>query len=187
MKFDLLFWTNLPFWKNASTKRKRIYSVMIVFIVSFLLVVIGSLIPINHQDATQVVDQLNQTITQNQANGTLPQYIFIQNFRISLIFFIPVVGPIFGVLSFVTTGYALGAEAQVFGFPPFLYSFFELLNPIFWVEFIVYSTAISESIWLLRRLNQRRYWELKNTAILIGICAGLLAIAAIVESMLPLV
>ena len=187
MKFDLLFWKNLPFWKNASSKRKRIYSAIFVFIVIYLLFFIGSLIPINHQDATQLVDQLKQTITENQANGTLPQFIFIQNFRISLIFFIPVIGPAFGILSFVTSGYVIGAEAQVFGIPPVLYSSLELLNPIFLIEFMVYSTAISESIWLLRRLIQRRFRELKNTAILIGICAGLLAIAAIVESMLPLV
>ncbi len=186
MKFDLLFW-KLPFWKNASSKRKRIYSAMFVFIVIFLLFFIGSLIPINHQDATQLVDQLKQTITENQANGTLPQFIFIQNFRISLIFFIPIIGPAFGILSFVTSGYVIGAEAQIFGIPPFLYSSLELLNPIFLIEFMVYSTAISESIWLLLRLIQGRFRELKNTAILIGICAGLLAIAAIVESMLPLV
>jgi uncharacterized membrane protein SpoIIM required for sporulation len=155
--------------------------------VAFLLVAIGSLIPISHQNATQLVSQLNQTVNQNKASGTVPQFIFLNNFRICLIFFIPVGGPILSFISFIATGYYIGAESQVFGIPSLVYAFFELLSPVFWIEFIAYSIAISESIWLFRRLTQKRYRELKNTAILIGVCAALLAIGAIVESLLPLI
>ena len=56
-----------------------------------------------------------------------------------------------------------------------------VLTPVFWLEFIAYSTAMAESIWLTRRLMQRRWLELKNTAILIGICAAILIVSAIVE------
>lgn len=178
---------DLSFWKNASTRRKRIYSAIFVFVVAFLLVIIGSLIPTSHQNATQLVNQVNQTVNQNKASGTIPQFIFLNNFKICLFFFIPVGGPLIGFISFITTGYIIGAESQVFGIPPLVYSFFELLNPVFWIEFIAYSIAISESIWLFRRLTQKRYRELKNTAILIGVCAALLAIGAIVESLLPLI
>jgi predicted PurR-regulated permease PerM len=104
-----------------------------------------------------------------------------------LLEFIPIFGPALGFISFVGTGYAIGAESQVLGFPPLLYVFLELLNPIYWIEVTAYSTAIAESVWLYRRIRQKKYWELKNTAILIGICTALLVIGAIVESMLPLI
>jgi hypothetical protein len=160
---------------------------MFVFAVAFLLLAIGASIPISHQTANQLYDQLNQTVTQNKASGTLPQYIFLNNFGICLAFFIPGFGPAFGVLSFVTTGYYIGVESQVLGIPPLLYVAAEVINPIFWIEFTAYSIGIAESIWLLRRLIKKRYWELKNTAILIGICAALLVVGAIIESMLPLI
>ena len=178
---------DLSFWTNASSKRKRIYLIIFVFVVAFLLVAIGASIPISHQTANQLYDQLNQSIAQNKASGTVPQYIFLNNFGICLSFFIPGFGPAFGVLSFVTTGYYIGVESQVLGIPPLLYVAAEVINPIFWIEFIAYSIGIAESIWLLRRLMQKRYWELKNTAILIGICAAVLVVAAIMESMLPLI
>jgi hypothetical protein len=52
----------------------------------------------------------------------------------------------------------------------------------FVLEYVSYSIAISESIWLFRRLTQRRWRELKNTGILIGLCALLLTIGALVET-----
>jgi len=178
---------DLSFWTHASSKRKRIYLIMFVFAVAFLLVAIGASIPISHQTANQLYDYFNQTVAQNKASGTVPQYIFLNNFRVCLPLFIPVFGPAYGVLSFVTTGYILGAEAQVLGFPPLLYVAALVFDPIFWLEFTAYSIGIAESIWLLRRLTQKRYWEIKNTAILIGICAALLVVGAIIESMLPLI
>lgn len=98
--------------------------------------------------------------------------------------FIPIVGPIFGVIAFVSTGYTIGAISQIQGIPPAVNIFLELLTPVFWIEFTAYSIAITESIWLLRRIQQKRYRELKNTAILIGVCAGLLVVGAVVETWL---
>lgn len=182
MKLDLSFWT------KASTRRKRIYSVIFVFVVAWILLAIGSSIPISSQNAHQIVNQLNQSVTQNKASGTVPQYIFLTNFRGCLEMFIPIYGTIVGLISFVYNGYILGAESLVlYGIPGPLYVALFVFSPIFWIEFTAYSIALAESIWLLRRLLQKRYWELKNTAILIGICAALLVIGAIVESMLPLI
>jgi stage II sporulation SpoM-like protein len=178
MKLDFSFWT------TASTRRKRIYTLIFIFAVAFILTVIGSLIPVSHQDAQQVSNQLNQTLNQHKASGTLPEYIFLNNFSICLVMFIPIIGPIIGFFILFDTGYALSAIAQVQGVPSLLLIFAELLTPVFWIEFIAYSIAISESIWLLRRLLQKRVWELKNTVILIGACAGLLALGAIVETWL---
>ena len=174
----------MPFWSRASTTRKRIYTMLFFIAVGFLLMALGSLVPVSQQTAQQITAPLNQTLNQNQAAGTLPQAIFFNNFRICLIMFIPIFGPAFGCLSFFVSGYALGAISTLQGRPPLLNFSLLLITPHTWLEFIAYALAISESIWLLRRLTQGKISELKNTAILIGVCAGLLALAAVVETWL---
>jgi hypothetical protein len=178
MKLDLSFWT------KASPRRKRIYSFIVIFVIAVLLMVIGSLVPISPQDAKTTSDQLNQTLNQNRATGTLPQYIFLNNFEICLVMFIPIIGPILGFVILFNTGYALAAISQVQGISPLLDILLLVITPVFWLEFVSYTIGITESIWLFRRLLQRRWRELKNTGILIGICAILLLIGAIVETWL---
>ena len=172
---------DLSFWKNASSKRKRIYFIIFMFIVSFIVTVAGSLVPLGHQDAQTLSDNLNSTLNQHKAQNNLTEYIFQNNFQICLLMFIPFVGPILGLFILFDTGLALGAIAQVQGYPVWLGLLSLLLTPVFWLEFTAYSTAIAESIWLTRRLMQKRWRELKNTAILIGICAVILIVGAIVE------
>jgi len=95
--------------------------------------------------------------------------------------FVPVIGPVLGLFILFNTGVALGAIASVQGYPVGLGLLSLLLTPVFWLEFAAYSTAMAESIWLFRRLLQKRWLELKNTAILIGICAAILIVGAVVE------
>jgi hypothetical protein len=178
MKFDL------SFWRGASSKRKRIYSTVIVLLIAVLLTVIGSLVPLNPQDAKKITDDLNQTLTTNRANGTLTEVIFLNNFSITLLMFIPIIGPLLGFLILFDTGVGLGAVANVQGYSPLLALAVLAVTPIFWLEFASYSIGITESIWLFRRLLQRRWRELKYTGILIGICAILLLIGAVIEAWL---
>jgi hypothetical protein len=175
MKLDLSFWT------NASSKRKRIYSIIIIFILAFIVTVIGSYIPVSHQYEQSLSNSLNSTINMQKANGTLTEYIFFNNFSICLLMFIPLLGPIIGFIILGNSGVGLAAISYVQGYPVWVALISELLTPVFWLEFIAYSTAIAESIWLTRRLMQGRWLELKNTAILIGICAAILIVSAVIE------
>jgi uncharacterized membrane protein SpoIIM required for sporulation len=175
---------DLSFWKKASPKRKRIYSTILIFVIAVLVTILGTLVPLSAQEANQISNDINQTLTSNQASGTLPQYIFLNNFSINLLMFIPIIGPLLGFLILFSTGIALGAIASVQGYPALLGLALLGLTPVFWLEFVSYSIGITESIWLFRRLRQRRWRELKNTGILIGICAILLLIGAIVETLI---
>jgi uncharacterized membrane protein SpoIIM required for sporulation len=141
-------------------------------------------VPISPQTARQIVNPINQTLNQNRASGTVPQYIFLNNFKICLAMFIPIIGPIWGFIVLFSSGYTIGAISQVQGFPPILEILALILTPVFWLEFTAYSIGMTESIWLLRRLLQKRFLEFKNTAILIGVCAALLAVGAVVETWL---
>ena len=181
------------FWKNASSKRKRIYSAIVVFVIAVLLTVFGTLVPLSPQDAKQISDSTNQTIAEGTANGTLAVSIFVNNFSLCLLMFIPVVGAAIGLFIMFSTGVAIGAiisvqstagtsatAANIDPTTAILVLVFAGLT--FLLEYVSYSIGISESIWLFRRLTQRRWRELKNTAILVGICALLLGIGAIVET-----
>ena len=176
------------FWRNASSKRKRIYSIIFIFVVAFVLTVVGSFIPLNHQDAQTISSNLNSTLNQHKSDNTLTEYIFLNNFGICLLMFVPVLGVVLGLTILFNTGVALGAIASVQGYPVWIGLLSLMLTPVFWLEFTAYSIAIAESIWLVRRLLKFKWpiirHELRNALIFIGICAGILIVGAIVEVLL---
>jgi hypothetical protein len=172
-------------WSSASARRKRIYSILVIFIISIIVTSVGSFVPIDPGIAKQINDELNQTVTNATQSGTLTPYILGNNFLICLLMFIPVLGPIFGLYVLFNTGMAVGAVATVQNLPPIFVLIALVITPIFWLEFAAYSTAMAESVWLFRRLLQRRgLHELRNTSIFISVCAVLLTIGAIVETAL---
>ncbi len=177
---------SLPaFWRNASPRRKRIYSAIAVFIVAVIITVIGTLVPVSADQAKQINDSLNQTVTSVSESGSLAQYIFGNNFFICLIMFVPVLGPVFGLFVLFNTGTAVSAIATAQGVPS-IFAFIALvITPVFWLEFAAYSTAMAASVWLFRRILQGRFLhELRSTCIFISICAVLLFVGAIVETLL---
>jgi hypothetical protein len=176
---------SLDMWRNASPRRKRIYSVIVVMIVAVIVTVIGSLVPVDAQQARQISDELNQTITTATQSGSMVQYIFGNNFLICLMMFIPIVGPLLGLYVLFNTGTAVSAIATTQGVPMVFAFIVLVITPVFWLEFAAYSTAMAESVWLFRRLLQGRgLRELRNTSIFISICAVILVIGAIVETAL---
>jgi uncharacterized membrane protein SpoIIM required for sporulation len=172
---------DLSFWKNASPKMKRFYSILFIFAIAVLMVAIGSAVPLSAQDANDLAEPLNQTLQEHLADNTLTQYIFLNNFGICLLMFIPIIGPALGMFILFSTGLALGAIATTQGYPVYIGWLSLVVTPVFWLEFVAYSIAMAESIWLFRRLTQARWRELKWTAIFVGICAALLIVGAIVE------
>jgi hypothetical protein len=171
-------------WRNASPRNKRILSIVLVFITAVIIFTIASLIPVNAQDANQISNNLNQTVTAMKQNDTLLPYIFGNNFMICLLMFIPIIGPIAGFIILYDTGNAIGAISTVQGFPPVLGVALTLI-PIGIIEFIAYSTAMTESIWLFRRaLQGRGLRELRNAALFVSICAIVLFLGAALETAL---
>jgi hypothetical protein len=175
----------LDIWRNASPRRKRILSAIAIFVIALIITIIGSLVPVDAQEASQINDNLDQTVTSLGEEGVLMQFIFGNNFIICLLMFIPVLGPLLGFYALFNTGMVVSAIATAEGYPLFLVFFSLVLTPVFWLEFAAYSIAISESVWLFRRILQRRGWrELKNACIFVSICAVLLFLGAVVETAL---
>jgi preprotein translocase subunit SecG len=181
------------FWKIASPKRKRIYSIIFMLALSIIATILGTLVQLSAQDARQLSDSTNGIITDNPTYPSLVGAILLNNFKICLVMFIPIFGAVFGLFVLFSTGVGIraildtqsasGASAAISTISPttaILALVFVGLT--FVLEYVSYSIGIAESIWLYRRLTQRRWRELKNTGILIGIVAALLITGALVES-----
>ncbi len=186
---------NIPFsfWKTASPKRKRIYSIIFMLALCITATSLGTLVQLSAQDAKQLSDSTNGIITDNPTYPSLVAAILLNNFKICLVMFIPIFGAVFGLFVLFSTGVGIraildtqsasGASAAISTISPttaILALVFVGLT--FVLEYVSYSIGIAESIWLYRRLTQRRWRELKNTGILIGIVAVLLITGALVES-----
>ena len=148
--------------------------------------------PLSASESQQIYNRINQTRT--QAPVQLAESIFLNNFPLCLGMFIPLFGAVFGLFVMFSTGIALGAELRVesasnVGSTPTISPSTAILalfviGLVFLIEYVSYAIGMSESLWLFRRLMQRRWQlELKDAAILIGICAVLLTIGAIIETL----
>ena len=185
---------NLPFWKNASSRQKRIYSTIFVLVLSVLATLLGMLVPMSQEDAQMIADQLNQTVTQGTAEGTLIPDIFLNNFPLCLLMFIPLAGFGIGMFILFSTGMAFRAVFQIQaanGISSSTTSIdastailaLALVAVVFLLEYLSYSIAMTESVWLFRRILQKQWkGELKYLGICIGIIALMLIIGAIVET-----
>ena len=189
MKFGLP-----SFWMNISSRRKRIYSFLFILFLVVIVTVIGALVPTTPQQAQDITNQVNQTVINGKDNGTLAPSIFINNFSLCLLMFLPLVGSLIGLAIMANTGYVIGAELRYQLSQPNTAASTSSVTPsnaflilalaavTFICEYVSYSIGISESIWLFRRLTQKRWMELKYTGILIGITAILLTAGALAEA-----
>ncbi len=176
---------SLELWKNASPMRRRILTVIFVFVIIVILTALATLTPMTQQSATQTNNDLKQTVDTLKANDFLLQYIFGNNMMIAMVMFIPFIGPIFGFIVLFNSGVVIEAESIAQGYQPTLTFFSLFLTPIGWLEFVAYATAIASSVWLSARMIQNRTrHELVNTAKFVTVCAVILLVSAAIEAAL---
>jgi hypothetical protein len=164
-----------------------------MFILAVTATLLGTLVQLSPADAKTISDSVNNITTDNPTFASRVEAIFINNFFLCLLMFIPLVGSFIGLFVLFSTGVGIraildtqiasGAAAAV----PTISPTTAILGLIgvgltFLLEYASYSIGIAESAWLFRRLTQRRFGELKNTGILIGVVAILLISGALVET-----
>jgi len=176
---------SMPFWNNASPRNRRLITIALVLIASVITTGLSTLSPMSQQDAETTYNELNQTVTSMKENGALLQDIFGNNLMITVMMFIPFIGPILGFYAFYNTGVVIGAAGIVHGFHPLIGFAILWLTPIAWLEFAVYSTAIAASLWLTWRLMHGGVMhEFVNASKFLSICTVILLLSAIIESAL---
>lgn len=167
----------LSFWQTFPPRIKRIITVVAFFFLAIIITIAGTLTPLSREDASSINDELEQLRPKVSV-----QYIFGNNLMLCLAMFVPIAGPIFGGYVLYNTGLVIAAQSIANDLPPLITFFTLLIFPFAWLEFFAYSTAFTESFWLIRRIMQRRgRREIVNACILISICAVLLLVAAIIE------
>jgi len=174
----------LEYWRKSSARTKRILTIVAFFLLSLIITFIGVLTPLASEEANEISNELNQTLEnmRRMNNFQKTASIFGNNFIICLIMFMPIAGLVFGLYVLYSTGVVIAAESISSELPPPIGFLFLFILPVIWLEFLAYSTAFAESVWLTRRIIQHRgKGELIRTCIFISICAVILLVAAIIE------
>ena len=130
----------------------------------------------------------NQTATEieNLRATTTWAEIFLNNFLLTLITFIPIFGILFAVYVQFSTGYTIGALAQAYHLNNVLVTLTLLTTPIGILEYTAYILSLAESIILVYSAYKK---ELKKRIVnhtwkTFAIVALLLLIGAVVEAAL---
>jgi uncharacterized membrane protein SpoIIM required for sporulation len=163
---------------NWFDMKKRGVWVIVFFVVAVTIMAVGAKLPVNPTDAQTSYNELQ---TEFKYVATVPG-IFGNNFFQSLILFTPFVGPLYGALVFFNTGTVIAIIASATNSDAGV-QFAELfIYPHTWLEFIAYSLAMSQSVFLSTAVVRERVrQELVRTCIIITVCALILLIAAIFE------
>jgi len=124
------------------------------------------------------------TEVKNLASTTTWTDIFINNFLLTLVTFIPAFGIFFAVYVQFGTGYAFGALAQVYHVNNLQITLLTLLTPVGILEYSAYILALAESIILIYSIYKK---ELKKRFIThtwktLTTVALLLLIGAVIEA-----
>jgi hypothetical protein len=190
---------SLGLWKGASPRGRRIIIIVAFFLFAILVTIVGILAPMSAQQIANENSELNSTQQNIQSMDLAHRTaaIFLNNFEICLLMFVPFLGIFIGTYALFNTGSVLAAETitqnaknathipPIPPVPPILVLTLLFVFPFAWLEFISYSTALSEGFWLIRRgLQGELKREIKNLAKLILITAALLAAGALIEAAL---
>jgi len=173
------------------TKRERLLWFFIVFEFLVIVTMIGAGQPVSSPSASSLVNGLNATIPYSSGTEAIAISIFKNNYMLALIMAIPLAGPVMATYTSFNTGYMMSAQAVVYsqqynialtGINRFLGI---MVTPVFWLEFVCYSAAVLESIYLLQSLFTRSFSKelIRAIIVIIGITV-ILFISAQVEAFL---
>ena len=158
----------------------RILFAILATIILFIILGVGSSIPLSGEEARQFMKQF-----EDLTGDLLTFRIFMNNLKIALLSFIPFIGV--GITGFIVfqTGELLGYISTKSGIHPALFILFSIMMVYGLMEFLGYGVAASEGIIFSYSLIKRRVRrEVKWLLISIGVSAALLLAAAALESFL---
>ena len=149
---------------------------ILIFIV--LLGLIGSAFPLNNEQIKEILEQAEELIPVDID----AKAIFFNNYRISLIMLSPILGFIFGSLVIFQTGMVFGAAGNSIEFSGILLYILTALTTFFRLEFIAYAASMTESIYLVRGLIEKKF-KIEFTRVLAIIIINfiLLGLGALIE------
>ncbi|MGC8661556.1 MAG: hypothetical protein ACP5TZ_03525 [Nitrososphaeria archaeon] len=140
------------------TKKERLMWFFIIFEFLVIITMIGAGQPVPASSASSMVNGLNASIPYSSGTEAIAISIFRNNYTLALFMAIPFAGPVLAAYTSFNTGYIMSAQALVYsqqyqiaytGIDRFLGI---MVTPVFWLEFVCYSAAVLESIYLMQSL-----------------------------------
>jgi len=168
---------------NIYLSRSFIRAFIIAVIVIFSVLLLASFLGFNSSPET--ADQI-ATEVENLAATTTWTDIFLNNFGLTLVTFVPFFGIFFALYVQFNTGYILGALAQAYNIGNVQATLSILASPIGLLEYSAYTLALAESINIVflaykKELKKRLFNHTWKTLIIVAL---LLLIGAVVEASL---
>jgi len=167
-------------------KRRLLYVAIgaAAFLIAYSM---GAAVPLSDEDASEIRKQFADQIKDIDQNG-----IFLNNFKISLIMFIPAAGVGFGGYAGFGTGEVISALANSTPGLSGILSLIIFITPFGIMEVFVYGLAMSRSGLLIVRLVKDKPWRAEArrpfyensivpTLVELGIAAVVLFAAAVIE------
>jgi uncharacterized membrane protein SpoIIM required for sporulation len=168
---------------RVGTLRSRIVTVAVVMVLCFAVTFFGVLTKVDRSEAQTIVGEMNDPEKISKIAGV--QIIFGNNLMYCLIMFVPILGPLRGLDVLYSTGRVLAAMGSSFGVDPVSLFMILFVFPHTWMEYISYSLAISESLWLSYSVIKGGFKGFRHELIYafkaVVICAVLLLLAAFAE------
>jgi hypothetical protein len=159
--------------------RTRVILTIFLFIATLISTSLGVIL--FRADVSEA-QELREKIFEDFERANDPRFIFGNNLLLTLVMFVPIIGPIWGLLILFNTGSVIALISIAEGFPPILTFAILFLTPVFWLELGVYSIAMAQSIvFFLRFLQNQVRKESVRTCVIITACTLLLMLAAIIE------
>lgn len=166
---------------NWFDMKRRWVWVVAFFAAAVIIMAAGAAMPVNPTDAQTSYNELQ---TEFKYIATVPG-IFGNNFFQSLIMFTPFIGPLYGALVFFNTGIVIAIIASATNTNAGLLLMTLFLYPHTWLEFIAYSLAMSQSVFLSIAIVRGRFrQELVRTCVIMAVCVLILLLAALLEVIL---
>lgn len=157
--------------------RKRILLMLSFMVILYIILFLGSMSTLTEVEIQQIMDKVEELLRDISA-----WKIFLNNFQISLIMLVPLLGTVLGGFIIYSTGMVFAAYSQQFGLSSIELVLFTILSPYGLLEFIGYGLATSEGIVLIYSLIKRKFRkELPSLLIIVIFIAGVLLIAAAIE------
>lgn len=162
----------------APPLRWRVFIAIISAAILYALFALGSLTEMTVSEAERRMSELNEFLR----GRTTPLGIFSNNFVISLIMLIPLLGPVLGGYIVYNTGTFLAAIAISTNTDVGFLLILPLLSVYGFLEFVGYGAMASESMLLLYAgVRKRLREEVRTLPIIIGVAAAVLGLAALIE------
>lgn len=151
---------------------------LLFLLLTVVTISIGSSATLSKEESSRIQENLEKNLPKNPT----PSNIFTNNFTIASIMLIPGLGIIAGAFVLYNTGLAIAATGLSVNLHGVILMLALLLLPFTWLEFISYSAAMTQSIFLTVGLARRQFRrELIRTAILLTLILTMLLSAAIIE------